>query len=379
MVDFFFYGTLCHLPLLTRVLGRTVDATPATLPDHAVYWAKDHAFPLIVAEAGKTAHGLLVRGMTEADVARLDFYEGGFAYHTRDLPVQAGGAAVTARVYFADPGHWETGAPWSLADWAAVWGDVVTETAADFMALYGRAAPESVLARYRLMLVRGASRVRARQTAPTTLRHRAGPRDTEVLDVTTPYARFFAVEEYRLRHRRFDGQTSPDISRAVFISGDAATVLPYDPVRDRVLLIEQFRPAPLARGDAQPWLLEAIAGRVDPDETPEDAVRREAIEEAGLTLGTLHPVASYYPSPGAKAEYLYSYVAICDLPDGIAGLHGAASEDEDIRGHLVPFDHLVELAGSGEINNAPLLLTVFWLQRERERLRQGVAGAGAGA
>ena len=55
MVDFFFYGTLCHLPLLTRVLGRTVDATPATLPDHAVYWAKDHAFPLIVAEAGKTA------------------------------------------------------------------------------------------------------------------------------------------------------------------------------------------------------------------------------------------------------------------------------------------------------------------------------------
>ena len=68
-------------------------------------------------------------------------------------------------------------------------------------------------------------------------------------------------------------------------------------------------------------------------------------------------------------EYLYSYVALCDLPDGVAGVHGAAAEAEDIQGHLVSFDRLVELLASGEIGNAPLLLTVLWLQRERARLR----------
>lgn len=369
MADFFFYGTLCHLPLLARVLGRAVTGEAATLPNHAVHWAKDHAFPLIVGAKGRMADGLLVRDMDDEDVARLDFYEGGFAYHTRDLAVQSASGGAIARVYFPDPGHWEPAAPWSLADWAATWGETVTETAGDFMRLYGRAAPQDVLARYRLMLVRGASRVRARDTAPTTLRHHACPEDVAIADVTQPYARYFAIEEYRLRYRRFDGQASPEVTRAIFISGDAATVLPYDPVRDRVLLIEQFRTAPLARGDMQPWLLEAIAGRVDPAETPEEAVRREALEEAGLTLGPLHPVAGYYPSPGAKAEFLYSYVSTCDLPDGVAGLHGLAGEDEDIRGHLVPFDRLMDLARSGEINNAPLLLSVFWLDRERPRLR----------
>lgn len=369
MADFFFYGTLCHAPLLSRVLGRDVAPEPASLPDHAVFWAKDLPFPLIVAAAGQVARGMLLRGLSDADVARLDFYEGGFAYRTRDVAVAAASGPAVARVYFPDPGHWQPGAPWSLADWAAVWGDVVTETAADFMALYGKAAPAAVLARYPAMLVRGASRVRARDTAPTTLRHHAGAADVSIVDVAQPYAGFFAVEEYRLRHRRFDGGQSPEMQRAVFISGDAATVLPYDPVRDRVLLIEQFRAAPFARGDAQPWLLEAIAGRVDPDESPEDAVRREALEEAGLTLGPLHKVAGYYPSPGAKAEYLYSYVAICDLPDGITGLHGLAGEDEDIRGHLVGFDRLMDLVASGEVNNAPLLLTILWLERERPRLR----------
>lgn len=375
MADFFFYGTLCHLPLLERVLGRPVAPEPASLPDHAVFWAEGHPFPLIVAAVGQAAGGLLLRGLSDEDVARLDFYEGGFAYRTHDLPVTASGGTVTARVYIPDPGHWQPGAPWSLADWAAVWGDVVTETAGDFMRLYGRARPEDVLARYGAMLVRGASRVRARATAPTTLRHRAGPTDVRIADVTQPYANFFAVEEYRLRHRRFDGGQSPEMRRAVFISGDAATVLPYDPLRDRVLLIEQFRAAPLARGDAQPWLLEAIAGRVDPDETPEDAVRREAREEAGLVLGPLHKVAAYYPSPGAKAEYLYSYVAICDLPDGSAGLHGVAGEDEDIRGHLVGFDRLMALVASGEVNNAPLLLSILWLERERPRLRSSRTAA----
>lgn len=368
MADFFFYGTLCHLPLLRLVLGREVHPQPARLVDHAVYWAQDHAFPVIVPQAGGLAQGLFLPDMSDEDVARLDFYEGGFACHTRDVTVEAGGTRM-ARVYFPDEGHWQTGAPWSLADWASRYGEAVVETAGDFMQLYGRVPSENVLRRYGQMLVRGASRVRARDAAPTTLRRATQAGDVQIFDRTLPYAHFFAVEEYDLSFRRFDGTMSPRVNRAVFVSGDAVTVLPYDPDRDRVLLIEQFRAAPLARGDLQPWGLEAIAGRIDPGETPEEAGRREALEEAGLHLGDLLPVAGYYPSPGAKAEFLYSYVALCDLPDGVTGVFGVEGEAEDIRGHLITFDRLVDLVTSGEVNNAPLLISALWLQRERARLR----------
>ena len=186
-----------------------------------------------------------------------------------------------------------------------------------------------------------------------------------------PYAHFFAVEEYDLRYRRFDGALSPVINRAAFVSGDAATVLPYDPVRDRVMVVEQFRVGPFARGDANPWMIEAIAGRVDPFETPEQCARREAAEEAGLSLHDLIEVARYYPSPGAKTEYLYSYVALCDLPDDTPRLGGEAAEAEDIRAHVIPFDRLMEIVRLPEGGNGPLILTAMWLAANRDRLRAG--------
>jgi ADP-ribose pyrophosphatase len=321
-----------------------------------------------VASAGSAAPGVVVSGLTETDVARLNFYEAGFAYDARDMVVMAT-SPVLARVYFAKTTLSGPVEDWTLAAWQASHGALVTATAQDVMGLYGQQSPAQILGRYPQMLVRGASRVRATLGGPVQLRHPLGIGDVRVTQKTTPYARFFAVEEYDLQFRRFDGALSPKVNRAVFISGDAVTVLPYDPVRDVVLLIEQFRPGPFARGDTQPWSLEAIAGRIDAGETPEDAARREAIEEAGLVLGTLEFVSGYYPSPAAKAEYLYSYVALADLPEGIAGLFGLDAEAEDIRGHRLPFADFENLLASGEINNAPLMVTGLWLQRERSRLR----------
>jgi energy-coupling factor transporter ATP-binding protein EcfA2 len=230
---------------------------PAALADHAVHQAKGQPFPLIVERPGAVAVGLFLPGMSDEDVARLDYYEGGFAYHTRDLALTNG---RIARVYFPDPGHWEPGPLWDLAAWQAARGDVVVATARDFMALYGDKPASAVLPRYPMMLVRGASRLRAQDTAPGLLRRDAAPEDIRINARREPYARFFSVEEYDLQFRRFDGAWSAPINRAAFVSGDAATVLPYDPLRDRVLVVEQFRTGPFARGDANPWLVEAIAG-----------------------------------------------------------------------------------------------------------------------
>jgi ADP-ribose pyrophosphatase len=368
---FFFYGTLCHVPLLSRVLGRTPQAEVAQLDDHAVHWAEGQDFPMILPQPGAVAQGLLVSGLTPEDRARLDFYEGGFGYRTRAVAVGTAGGRFEAQVYWPDEGLWQPGARWSLSDWADRWGEAVTAAARDVMALYGVKDAAAVARRRGPMLVRGASRVRAATPAPVEVRRRAVQGDVAVSAWREPYAHFFAVEEYDLQFRRFDGGMSPVITRAAFISCDAVTVLPYDPLRDRVLVVEQFRAGPFARGDLQPWSLEAIAGRIDAGETPEDAARREAGEEAGLVLHDLWPVAQYYPSPGVKTEFIYSYVAPCDLPDDAGIVSGIASEAEDIRGHVLGLDRLIGMIGTGEVANAPLILTVLWLARERDRRRAG--------
>jgi ADP-ribose pyrophosphatase len=215
--------------------------------------------------------------------------------------------------------------------------------------------------------VAAASRLRGAKAAARGLR--VGTGEVTVTSARQAHAGFFGLEVLTLNHRRFDGETSPEITREVFVSGDAVTVLPYDPARDRVLLIEQMRTGPLGRGDPLPWQLEAVAGRIDPGESPEDCARREAIEEAGLVLGELLKVAEYYPSPGAMTEYVYSYIGLCDLPEGVAGVFGAVEEAEDIRGHLLSFDAFMAAVEDGEVANAPLLLAALWLQRERGRLR----------
>jgi ADP-ribose pyrophosphatase len=135
-----------------------------------------------------------------------------------------------------------------------------------------------------------------------------GEGDVEVAERRHPYDGFFSVEEIRARFRRFDGEDQREVLRAVFRVTDASTVLPYDPVRDRILLVEQVRFGPLAQGDPAPWLLEPVAGFIDAGESPEATARREAAEEAGLALGDLHFVARYYPSPGGVSQVLFSYV-----------------------------------------------------------------------
>lgn len=366
MTDVFLCGPLCHPPVLEAVLGRAATAEPAVLRDHDLHEAGEGVWPVLRAVPGGRVSGVWLRLQAE-DAARLEYLAAVLRLKPVVLPVETAGGPVAMAVPCATDGAGM--APWRVELWAPQWGATMAAALSDVMALRGLRPAEEVARRFGLMQVRGASRVRAAEPAPVTLRHRAGAADLAISRYRQPYAHFFAIEEYDLSYRRFDGSRSPAINRAVFVSGDAVTVLPYDPRRDRVLLIEQFRAGPMGRGDPQPWLLEAIAGRIDPGESPEDAARREAVEEAGLTLGALEKVAGYYPSPGAKSEYIYSYVALCDLPDGVQGVFGVAGEAEDIRGHLLGFDAFMALVASGEVDNAPLLVTALWLQRERARLR----------
>ncbi len=192
--------------------------------------------------------------------------------------------------------------------------------------------------------------------------------DVELVEKTTPYDGYFQIDVYRLRHKRFDGGWSEVMSRELFERGHASVVLPYDPARDAVVLIEQFRIGAYAAGLA-PWMIEPVAGIVEPGETPEDVARREAVEEAGCEIAELEPIATVMPSPGGCSEILHLYCGRVDSA-GVGGLHGLDHEHEDIRAFVLPLDDALTRLAAAEYNNASVTITLQWLALNRERLKK---------
>ena len=184
------------------------------------------------------------------------------------------------------------------------------------------------------------------------------------------YKGFFSVEEHDLSYRKFNNQQSSILTRSALISSDAVIVLPYDPVNDRILLIEQFRCGPYVKGDKNPWVLEPIAGLIDEGETPESAGIREAEEEAHLEIKRLELVARSYPSPGISTEFFHQYIGIVELLDKSDLIAGLSSENEDIRSHIFEYEQFFEMIERGKVNVGPLILLGLWLSKNRTRLRK---------
>ena len=145
-----------------------------------------------------------------------------------------------------------------------------------------------------------------------------------------------------------------ELSRELFVRHDAVCVLPYDPLRDRVVLIEQFRVGALGKVD-NPWLIELVAGLIDKDEAPDQVARREAVEEAGLELGELWPITRYFPSPGGSDERVHLYIGRCDS-EGADGVFGLAEEGEDIRVHVWSLQEALRAISDGRSTTRPASL-----------------------
>lgn len=326
-------------------------------------WADTGLMRAVCGEAVKgvaDANGALrCEGLSDASMDRLRFHA---AVHGAELSDQSGGlrlvsgaASLGGQVFDAGP---------LTPRWREIW----CEAAGEILACRGRQTPETVRGRLTMIWARAESRLRARAT-PRTPPSGLDQSNLRIRSVETPYAGFFLTRDYVYSHDLFDGGDSGPLARSVFVMADAVTVLPYDPVRDRVLVIEQIRASPIGRGDPCPWLLEPVAGRIEPGDTPEATAHKEAREEAHLTLGALHHVADYYPSTGAFTEYLYSYIGIADLPDEAATLGGLETEGEDIRGHVMTRRALMARIAAGDIPVGPLILSALWLELNADRLR----------
>jgi ADP-ribose pyrophosphatase len=191
--------------------------------------------------------------------------------------------------------------------------------------------------------------------------------DVQVLERETCFSGFYKLERLRLRHRQFAGDMGPTLTRELFVRHDAVCVLPYDPQRDCVVLIEQFRVGALSKS-ANPWLLELVAGLIDKDEQPEEVARREALEEANLPLSSLWPITQYYPSPGGSSERVHLFIGRCDS-EGAGGVYGLAEEGEDIRVHVWPLEDALDAVKDGRIDNAASIIALQWLALNRVEVR----------
>ena len=188
------------------------------------------------------------------------------------------------------------------------------------------------------------------------------------------YRGFFSVEEHELSYQKFNKTQSNVVTRSALVSSDAVIVLPYDPINDRVLLIEQFRTGPYVKGDNNPWVLEPIAGLVDKGESPETAGLREAQEEAHLKMDKLELVARSYPSPGISTEFFHQYIGVVSLPKSTNLVSGLESESEDIRSHIFSYEEFSKMIVEGEIKVGPAILLGLWLSKNRKNLMKKYSG-----
>ncbi|HCN46910.1 MAG TPA: ADP-ribose diphosphatase [Pseudomonas sp.] len=193
------------------------------------------------------------------------------------------------------------------------------------------------------------------------------PTAVEIVGRETCFQGFYRLDRVRVRHELFDGGMSREIKRELFVRHDAVCVLPYDPQRDEVVLIEQFRVGALDKA-SNPWLVELVAGLIDKDEQPEEVAHREAQEEAGLTFSALWPMTRYFPSPGGSDELVHLYLGRCSS-EGAGGLHGLEEEGEDIRVRVWALEDALQAVRDGQIANAASIIALQWLALNRDEVR----------
>ena len=192
--------------------------------------------------------------------------------------------------------------------------------------------------------------------------------DVVVLEHNIAYQGYMRLDQYQLKHTVFDGTWSIDLSREVLERGHAVAVLPYDPVADKVVLIEQFRIGGYTSPKSSPWQIECVAGMIEPQQLPEDAAYRETQEETGLRIHDLTPVHTYLTSPGCTSETVQLYCGLVDSRDA-GGLFGLAEEGEYIRVFTSPVDEAFSWLSAGRIQNGMTIIAIQWLQLHHVEIR----------
>lgn len=194
------------------------------------------------------------------------------------------------------------------------------------------------------------------------------PNPVKIVEKKSVYRGFFRIDRYLVQHRLFKGGFSNILQREVFERGSAAAALLYDPILDKLVLIEQFRIGAL-KDPESPWLIEVVAGVLKPQEEPQDLIIRETQEEADLEILDLHYICRYWVSPGGSTEQITLFCGRVDARKA-GGIHGLPEEGEDIRSIVLSPSDAYVLLEKGQIKNAPTIIGLQWFQKNKKFLQE---------
>lgn len=199
-----------------------------------------------------------------------------------------------------------------------------------------------------------------------TLTTKYGQKDSTIHSEKTLHRDFFEIRRFAVSFRQFDGTWTPTIQRDLFVRGNTVAVVLYDPKREKVILLEQFR---IGAHDMPqgPWLFEIVAGMMEAGESPDAVAKRETLEEAGCQIERLIPIYRFLTSPGGTDECVNLYCGLVDS-ENVGGVHGVADEYEDILVHVLTLAEALAMMEDGRICNALAIIALQWLALKRTTL-----------
>ena len=183
-------------------------------------------------------------------------------------------------------------------------------------------------------------------------------KDIDLIKRKTLYKGFYELYQFTFRHKKYDNTWSKQIKREVFSGSQVATVLPYDPQKNELILIDQFRPG-LINSKHEPNITEIVAGIIDEGENPEEAAIRECKEETGCDINKLKKILTYFPAPGSSQSYYHLFFAEVNSFKG-SRILGKEDEGEDILVRSYPVDAVKLLLKKGKIINGLTIIALQW-------------------
>ena len=181
----------------------------------------------------------------------------------------------------------------------------------------------------------------------------------EIIEKKRVFDHFFKIDEALLRYERYDGTMSKALRRLNFERGDSVAAIVVNRDKRTVYLTEQFKYPASTKGDG--WIVEVVAGGVDAGESPEQAIRREILEEIGFAATTVKHIGEFFVSPGGTSERIILFCVEVTEADRQTRGGGLASEGEDIRVLEWPVAEFFAKLTSGELNDAKTLVAAYWL------------------
>ena len=183
---------------------------------------------------------------------------------------------------------------------------------------------------------------------------------------------FLKLKRFELRHQLFNGGTSELLVREALVRQSSVGVLLFDPSKNCIALVEQFRVGP-ALDQEDPWILEIVAGLSEAGETIEQLAHREVFEESGYRVDELIPIGNIYVSPGGNNERIQLFCGLLDLdqqPNHNHEVYGLKEEHEDIKVHLFSVNEAYSMICDGRIANAAAVIAIQWLQLNKLRFHE---------